>query len=359
MRKFLAVLLAVALLGVAGAAFAVDAGHVTPGKSDSGNKVVVNSTAVKAKVAKPSLNNEVAGVKATAVDETAASKDVEDYAAKGYIVAAVVPTLSVDQNVEEISLDIKFDDSYKNQTVSADLRKQATGAVALAGGTMDYYLASNDVTKSTDVVPSDGKMVLVIKNPASGTYKPIVTIAATKAIEGVTEESGINADIYDAIAKDFGPFTEVTLKTKQVTSADKKAKLTFDDFTVAAPGSYASKVIDFTAFASAAKSGAALSVDIDGSYVTLAAGATFEKAAVYSETAGKTAKVFSGNGYVAYKVSAVSDATAKHTMAVVADAQETPTTGPTSSKGSGGCNGGFAGIAVLALGLAALRRKAR
>ncbi len=32
---------------------------------------------------------------------------------------------------------------------------------------------------------------------------------------------------------------------------------------------------------------------------------------------------------------------------------------PTSNKGSGGCNGGFAGLAVLALGALALRRKAR
>ena len=33
--------------------------------------------------------------------------------------------------------------------------------------------------------------------------------------------------------------------------------------------------------------------------------------------------------------------------------------GPTSNKGSGGCNGGFASIAVLVLGALALRRKAR
>ncbi len=33
--------------------------------------------------------------------------------------------------------------------------------------------------------------------------------------------------------------------------------------------------------------------------------------------------------------------------------------GPTSNKGSGGCNGGFAGLAVLALGALSLRRKAR
>lgn len=37
----------------------------------------------------------------------------------------------------------------------------------------------------------------------------------------------------------------------------------------------------------------------------------------------------------------------------------TKTDGPTSNKGSGGCNAGFAGLAVLALGLVALRRKAR
>lgn len=92
---------------------------------------------------------------------------------------------------------------------------------------------------------------------------------------------------------------------------------------------------------------------------------TNDSSVVSVAAANNTAKFREGT--TGEKLSTYVDMPSSVYMAFTADAttvspviEGTPkSNGPTSNKGSGGCNAGFAGIAVLALSLAALRRKAR
>lgn len=359
MRKFLAVLLTVAILGVAGAAFAVGAGHVTPtpGETSTGKKVVVDAEAVTKKadiVAKEDVHTEGAEVGEVS---SKASEDIKALANKGIIVAAVVPELKV-TSTANVSIDVNFDEAYVGQKVSADLRKEAASKVALAGGTQVYFV-SQDKGASTDVVPESKKLILVAEGLDAGTYNPLVTIAATGEIKGVAEEYDVPATVYNQVSEDYGA-EPIVIKAGSGSASEKattdgKLVVAFGKLSFDKTGVYLTDEKSFSTFSNASGD---MTVVFDSDYVSVAAEAALSDGNVYSSSTGKkvTSGVITGNGSVAFKV---NDASAAHTVGVVADKKADSTNDPTSSKGSGGCNAGFASIAVLALGLAALRRKAR
>lgn len=381
MKKFLAVLLAVALLGVAGAAFAADAGHsyVDP---TTGKTVEVDTkelaTAAEKLVKAPTTDEieKALGTAATSVDvstpTTTSTDKVAKYAAKAQVVAVALPALSLKDaagvDSVDVAIKVSFDKSYAGKTVSPDMnaKELASSQVTLAAIDTPYFEAA-DGTKNK--VPSSEPYTMTLKATLKKgyTYEPVALIAvadvadvdafkstvktysdklSTAELEGLANALGIESkDLHEFADADVVAVTQ---------SDDSKAVLAIGKVTANENGYYARKA-NFKTLYSAAKENAKMTLDVDGTSVKVAAidasSATFFK----SDYKTSSDVVFNDSGYVTFKV---AGAPVTHKLAVTAE-KKTSTTDPTSSKGSGGCNGGFAGIAVLALGLAALRRKAR
>ena len=380
MKKFLAVLLAVAILGVAGAAFAgADVGHVPTKPADSGKTTEVDTTALKAAAEKHVKETSVDSVKTSLgesfdVQAVTNSKDIVDaYAENDWVVAVVLPTIRISDSSlksKDVAIKVSFDTAYAGKNVSVDLGETDTtkAKINLAADAAPYF---EDASGNKNVIPANGEMTLKFVANNGKSYTPKGFIAASDVADLADFKSAVKTYSDGVMTSEDKKQVAATLSTlwgetitsediyqipdneitKMVASSDKKAVLALGKF--AKSNSKTAQVFKRSNLKpSNAKSDSAIEVEVDGDNVKVAA---VSKKSILNASYAEQTKVFSGAGFVAIK----ADDTTAHTFAVVADKDTGGGTGPTSSKGSGGCNGGFAGIAVLALGLAALRRKAR
>ena len=382
MRKFLAVLLAVAVLGVAGAAFAADVGHVPTKPADSGKTTEVDTSALKAAAEKHVKETSVESVTASLgesfdVKAVTNSKDIVDaYAENDWVVAVILPQISIKDTAlksKDVAIKVSFDTAYAGKNVSVDLGETDTtkAKVNLAADAAPYF---EDASGNKNVIPANGEMTLKFVANSGKSYIPKGFIAASDVADLADFKSAVKTYSDGVMTSEDKKQVAATLSTlwgetitsediyqipdneitKMVASSDKKAVLALGKF--AKSNSKKAQVFKRLSLKpSNAKSDSAIELEVDGNNVkpTLTAGVS--KKSILNASYAEQTKVFSGAGFVAIK----ADDTTAHTFAVVADKDTGGSTDPTSSKGSGGCNGGFAGIAVLALGLAALRRKAR
>lgn len=428
MRKFLAVLLAVAILGVAGAAFAVPAGHVVipdtkaseDKEAEAEAKITITDPAKAAEtVAKKAAVSEAkdasglaeenkkadvasdldekvetlvgekpveisASTVTVSEDTTTAAAKAEEYVAKKKAMAAALPMVTPKKSgiFEFIK---ELDPAYKGERLIADLRKGGTIGLA-AALSADMAIFTDKAGKQIYEVPEDLTVVMVANLSKDTTYAPVILTSLAAVSEDLTKAGAAGTTIESTKA------TSTTLAVNfkvELTEDEKKeilsalnitsvAPMTQENATVAAaaaPTSHDKDVafglftvtpqstdnyifeVDFSPVYSAAKGAGSMDLFDEGTqnYVRVAADTKY--AFLGSDKKTKTTKAINGKGYVVMGLT--KGETYKPTIAAEKVPEKKESTDPTSSKGSGGCNGGFAGIAVLALGLAALRRKAR
>ena len=154
MKKFLAVLLAVALLGVAGAAFAEDAGHdVGAGHNipSSDSSVTINLSEFL-KIVEDKHNNisstDITGLSGKGTTKDISASDLKTlysyYAGNNNCAVAAGGNLKIvvgTAAIDVLSIDVTFDETYKDTAVTAVLANPGAVGVTLADGATAKFTA--------------------------------------------------------------------------------------------------------------------------------------------------------------------------------------------------------------------------